>query len=98
MSKRCMTLFLAIALFGCGSGKPEKSATPQPTAAPTRPATPPDTSPEQLLAQPPDGWLQSFHTEGPGIRMVEYVPPKSDPNEWTDKLSFESFSDQPIAC
>ena len=28
--------------------------------------------------------------------MVEYVPPKSDPNEWTDKVSFESFSDPPL--
>ncbi len=96
MSKRCMTLFLAIALFGCGGGKPEQSAPAQPTASATRPAPPPDTSPEHLLAQPPEGWLQSFRTEGPGIRLVEYVPPKSDPNQWTDKLSFESFSDPPL--
>lgn len=28
--------------------------------------------------------------------MVEYVPPDSDPKEWTDKVSFESFSDSPL--
>ncbi len=96
MSKRCMTLFLAIALVGCGGGKAEHSAAEKSAAPPTRSAPPPDTSPEHLLAEPPAGWLQSFHTEGPGIRMVEYVPPKSDPNEWTDKVSFESFSDPPL--
>lgn len=96
MSMRCAILLLAIALVGCGGGTPEQSAAPQPTATPTRPATPSDTSPEHLLAQPPEGWLQSFQTDGPGIRMVEYVPPKSNPNEWADKVSFESFSDPPL--
>ncbi len=96
MSKGCMTLLLAIALFGCGGGAPEQSGEKQATVAPTRPAPPPDTSPERLLAQPPEGWLQNFHTEGPGIRMVEYVPPKTDSNDWTDKLSFESFSAAPL--
>ena len=96
MSKRCMTLVLAIALAGCGGEKAEHAATEKPAGPPTRPATPPDTSPEHLLAEPPAGWLQSFHTEGPGIRMVEYVPPNSDPDAWTDKVSFESFSDPPL--
>jgi hypothetical protein len=91
-----MTLLLVVALAGCGSGKPEQSAAEKPAAPPTRPAPPPDTSPEHLLAEPPPGWLHSFHTEGPGIRMVEYVPPKSNPDEWTEKVSFESFSDPPL--
>jgi hypothetical protein len=96
MSKRCMTLVLAVVLAGCGGEKSEHAAAEKPAVPPTRPATPPDTSPEHLLAEPPSGWLQSFHTEGPGIRMVEYAPPNSDPDAWTDKVSFESFSDPPL--
>ena len=100
MSKRCVALLFATVLIGYGlvgcSGEksgPTSTATP---AAPTRAAAPPDTSPEHLLAQPPAGWQQNFHTEGPGIRMVEYVPANTETAEWTDKLSFESFSDPPL--
>jgi hypothetical protein len=91
-----MTLFVAIALAGCGGEKTQPPEAQKPDAAQTRPATPPDTSPEHLLAEPPSGWIQSFHTEGPGIRMVEYVPPKSDFDDWTDKVSFESFGGAPL--
>ena len=98
MLKRCgtlpMALLLASILAGCGADKHPPSTAVAPP--PTRPAPPPDTSTERLLAQPPTGWLQSFHTEGPGIRMVEYVPPDTDPNDWTDKLSFESFGEPPL--
>lgn len=104
MSKRCVALLmaLAIAVGGC-SGEPaatdvsaqRTNVTPQPKTT-TRTPAPPDTSPEQLLAQPPVNWQQSFRTEGPGIRMVEYVPPQTDPNDWTDKVSFESFTQPPL--
>ena len=94
MLKRCATLLTALALVACGAEKHD--ASPAPTAVPARPTPPPDASSEHLLAQQPDGWLQTFHTEGPGIRMVEYVPPGDDPKDWVDKLSFESFSDPPL--
>jgi hypothetical protein len=92
MQRGCATLLIVLSLAGCGHDKRE---TPS-AAAPTRAAPPPDTSSEHLLAQTPDGWLQTFHTEGPGIRMVEYVPPGDDASDWVDKLSFESFSDPPL--
>ncbi len=100
MSTRCVvdlfaTTLLIVGLVGCSEKETGQSATGEQSVA-TRPTPPPDTSPERLLAQPPEGWLQSFRTEGPGIRMVEYVPPNSDADEWTDKLSFESFSDAPL--
>ena len=97
MQRWCGMLLIALALTGCGADKRETtSAAATPTPAPTRPAPAPDTSTEHLLAQAPDGWLQTFHTEGPGIRMVEYVPPDTDAKDWVDKLSFESFSDPPL--
>jgi hypothetical protein len=49
-----------------------------------------------LLAEAPAGWQVSFSTAGPGIRMAEYVPPESDPAAWTEKVTFESFSDPPL--
>ena len=101
MSKRCVTRLFAAALIaivsiGCSGEKTGKPTTAAQTPPPPREAPAPDTSPEHLLAQPPEGWKQNFRTEGPGIRMVEYVPPDSDADEWTDKLSFESFSDPPL--
>jgi len=98
MQRWCGTALIALALVACGADKHETPTTPTstPTAAPDRPAPPPDAASEHLLAQQPDGWLQTFHTEGPGIRMVEYVPPADDAKDWTDKLSFESFSDPPL--
>jgi len=101
MSKRRVSRLITIALVGfgltaCGGEKANRTAVQAQAAPETRAAPPPDTSPEHLLAQPPEGWRQSFHTEGPGIRMVEYIPQDTDADTWTDKLSFESFSDPPL--
>ncbi len=106
MSKWCVASILLVASIGCGGlagchSEKAASATgakaaapPQSTASRATPA--PDASREHLLAQPPEGWQQSFRTEGAAIRMVEFVPPHSDPDAWTEKLSFESFSDPPL--
>lgn len=94
MSKSCTTLILAIGLVGCNAEKPGETAAAPASPAPA--ASSIDLSREQLLAEAPEGWVQSSHTEGTGIRMVSYVPPSTDPNDWTDKVSFESFSDPPL--
>jgi len=96
MTKRCVILIIAFALTGCSGDKSALPTVSTPAATPTRAPAPPDTSPERLLAEPPTGWQQSFRTEGPGIRMVEYIPAGTQSDEWTDKLSFESFSDPPL--
>ena len=97
MSKRCITLLLAIAVMACTDNHAEQSAPEaSPAAAPVRADTKVDASPERLLAAPPSGWRQSFRTEGPGIRMVEFVPEQTNADEWTEKVSFESFSDPPL--
>lgn len=97
MAKRCVTFLLAIALTACTDKNVEQSGAEGSAAAtPVRADTKVDPSPEHLLAEPPSGWLQSFRTDGPGIRMVEFVPAQSDADEWTEKVSFESFSDPPL--
>ena len=97
MLKRCVTLLVAITVMGCTDKHPEQPAAEASAApAPTHASTPIDTSPERLLAEPPAGWQQAFRSEGPGIRMVEYVPPQTNADEWTEKVSFESFSDPPL--
>jgi hypothetical protein len=102
MSKRCAILICTIALVGCEPSVPSSpEAREQPAqgdrgqTASARAEAEPDTSPEHLLAEPPTGWRQAFHSEGPAMRMVEFVPPDTA-EEWTDKVSFESFSDQPL--
>jgi hypothetical protein len=87
MVKRCSAFLLIGLLAACS---PEKTATP---AAPQPPLP---TGPEQLLADAPTNWQQSFRTEGPGIRMVEFAPANADSKDWTDKVSFESFSGTPL--
>jgi hypothetical protein len=97
MSKRCTTLLLVIMVIACTDNHGEKSAAEaSAAAAPVRSGTPIEASPERLLAEPPSGWLQSFRTESPGIRMVEFVPAQTNADEWTEKVSFESFSDPPL--
>ena len=97
MSKRCIALLLAMVVMGCTDKHTEKPAAEGSAAAvPLRADTPIDASPERLLAEPPSGWLQSFRTETPGIRMVEFVPAQTNADEWTEKVSFESFSDPPL--
>ncbi|HEY6598203.1 MAG TPA: hypothetical protein VIZ30_02780 [Pseudomonadales bacterium] len=92
MSKRCVAIALTIASVTLGGCSGEPTATDAPEAA----ATTSDPSPEKLLAEPPKDWVQAFRTAGPGIRMVEYVPPQTDPNDWIDKVSFESFNEPPL--
>jgi hypothetical protein len=91
MAKRCSALVLIGVLAGCS---PEQPAAPPAQSGPV--AAQPESSSEQLLAEPPADWQQSFRTEGPGIRLVEYVPPATDAAEWAEKLSFESFNDAPL--
>jgi hypothetical protein len=90
MTKWRAALLFTTLLIGCTQLQ-HQAATPPSPAASTTPQTG-----EQLLAQPPAGWVQSFQTAAPGTRMVEYVPPGTDPADWTDKVSFESFSGDPL--
>jgi hypothetical protein len=47
---------------------------------------------EQLLAKPPDGWVQAYQLSNDATRLVEYVPEGESDTRWTAKLSFESFA------
>lgn len=87
-TRRCSAFVLIGLLVACS---PEKNTTPA-----ARAATPLATGPEQLLADAPANWKQTFRTDGPGIRMVEFAPPDADPKDWADKVSFESFSGTPL--
>ena len=65
MSKRCMTLFLAIVLAGCGGEKAEHAAAETPAGPPT-----PSRDTARHLAGTPArrtaaDWLQSFRHRGP---------------------------------
>jgi hypothetical protein len=73
-----------VALSGCQSAIAESSNA----------SAPEDT--ERLLAQPPDGWSAIFASKRPGVRIAEYIPPGESAEEWTEKLSFESFGGEPL--
>ncbi len=47
---------------------------------------------ERLLAVPPPGWIRTFELDEGGIRLVEFMPREGNPEEWIDKVSFESFN------
>jgi hypothetical protein len=86
----------ALALPGCGDAPPAApTSAPAATAvAPTPVAVAPDA--EQLLAEAPADWVQVFHSNRPGGRLVEFVPPGSLPDDWTEKVAFESFTGDPL--
>ena len=52
---------------------------------------PPLSAGEHLLAAPPPNWIRSFEMNEAGVRLVEFIPAESDLEQWTDKISFESF-------
>jgi len=53
---------------------------------------PPSIAGEHLLAAPPPNWIRTFAMNEGGVRLVEFIPAESDPEQWTDKISFESFT------
>ncbi len=48
-------------------------------------------SSEQLIAAPPPGWNLVYQINTTTTRLSDFVPPDQSENEWTSKLSFESF-------
>jgi hypothetical protein len=51
---------------------------------------------ERLLGDAPAGWKRVQSSVDPGIRIVEYIPEDQDPDTWTEKITFESFSGAPL--
>jgi hypothetical protein len=89
MTKWRTAVLVAMLLSGCSKPQQQTAA-----PAPSLPAAAP--SGEQLLAEVPPGWVQSFRSATPDMRMVEYIPPGTDLADWTDKLSFASFGGEPL--
>ncbi|MEX2489865.1 MAG: hypothetical protein WD356_10115 [Pseudomonadales bacterium] len=50
-------------------------------------------STETLLAQPPDGWKQTYQMNNVTTRLTEFVPSGQTNTDWDTRLSFESFRD-----
>ena len=51
---------------------------------------------EQLLAAVPQGWKLINTKQYASMRLVELVPPDSDPSNWAEKLGIESFNTLPL--
>ncbi|MBV1906198.1 MAG: hypothetical protein KUG75_08970 [Pseudomonadales bacterium] len=58
-------------------------------------AEPSDNS-EQLFANIPENWNLMHNNQKANIRLVEYAPPDSNETNWTEKLTLESFAQQPL--
>jgi len=56
----------------------------------------PGNSKEHLFAQPPSDWQTVFKLNTPGSRIAEFIPAGANKNDWTTKITFESFI-QPIS-
>lgn len=79
-----MLAVLVLALLGgCSEGTDSTSA-PAPEEG------------ERLLGDAPAGWKRIQSSVDPGIRIVEYIPENQDPDNWTEKITFESFSGAPL--
>jgi hypothetical protein len=95
MTKWRTAVLVAALLTGCS--RPHQAPGPVPVPAPT-PAPTPSRPPigEQLLAKPPSGWTESYATKSPGMRMAQYIPSGDDSHDWTNMVSFESFTGNPL--
>ena len=51
---------------------------------------------ERLLADAPEGWKEVFSSSNPGLRMVEFIPDDQQNASWTQKITFESLSGNPL--
>lgn len=80
-----IALLASLALAGCGGQTPATAAEPEPTI-----------DGESLLAEPPEGWVGSDHTESPGLDLVGFIPADQYPADWREKVSFERMDGQPL--
>ncbi len=55
-------------------------------------STPGSAHTEQLLASPPPDWTLVYQLNNVTSRLSDFIPPGESENEWTTKLSFESFT------
>lgn len=95
MTKWRTAVLVAALLTGCSRPHHEPGPLPVPAPTPTpTPSRPPIG--EQLLARPPSGWTESYATKSPGMRMAQYIPSGDDSHDWTNMVSFESFTGNPL--
>jgi hypothetical protein len=87
-----ISVFVTV-LVGCQTAGGNEKAKADPRPAPADTAT---NETERLLAEPPDGWVAVFANKRPGVRMAEYVPAGESGQEWSEKVSFESFGGEPL--
>ena len=51
---------------------------------------------EQLIAQPPNGWVQVGATNLPNLRTAQFVPEGESADDWTRRITFESLAEKPL--
>lgn len=91
---RCSATAVALLalLAGCGSGSGSDPRTPAPTDTGD---TEPSPSGEILLAEPPQGWVETGAMQTPVLRMAEYGPP-DEPDGRVERITFESQEGKPL--
>ncbi len=80
-------------LAGCGSGNDSDRGTP--ASAGTTDDAEPTPSGEILLADPPQGWLETGAMQTPVLRMAEYGPP-DEPQGRVQRITFEAQQGKPL--
>ncbi|MDZ7669250.1 MAG: hypothetical protein U5Q16_07425 [Gammaproteobacteria bacterium] len=83
---------MLILLAGCGTSSDNGSQTPAPNGAGD--AEPPPSG-EILLAEPPQGWVETGAMQTPVLRMAEYGPP-DEPEGRVERITFEAQEGKPL--
>ncbi len=96
MSKRCITLLLAVALAGCGGGKAEHSAVENPSAPATPRACRPTPRPNICWRSRRPVGSRVSKPKGPASVWSNTCRRNPTRTNGPTKLSFESFSDPPL--
>lgn len=79
-------------LAGCGSGRDGGSQAPAPAGSTEAERVP---SGEILLAEPPQGWVETGAMQTPVLRMAEYGPP-DEPADRLERITFEAQEGKPL--
>lgn len=87
----CILVLLGLLATHCATDPSDSGERLKTQPSATGHAKDADNPGERLIAQPPATWQSVFTLDTDRIRLAEFIPADEDKEDWTLKITFESF-------